>query len=861
MKKLLSIFFQPRAALAAGFMALACPPAFALTFTNNANIGPANTNYDGLDITVSNCTLVVDGSHAFNSLHVAAGGVLTHSFATNGTVSNIYYLTNEAQVLYGTTPVTLLNSNVITSTVIVTAYGTTNAYTNSQDYLLTSPDGIVTQLQRTTNSTIPDGGIVLVSYEGFGANQGTVPAGLNLTIAGNVQVDPGGIIFADGLGFDIAGVGAGSTGGGGSYGGVGGFSLTGGHGGTTFGLYNGQPSLGYGGGNGLLGPSAPGGAGGGLIQINSGGSVILNGVVTANGANGTNDQSGGGSGGGIFITANVLSGTGAISVNGGAGEPAYAGGGGGGRISLQYNATSFTGSMTAVGGIGYTAGSPGSVYTKLAGQNGLITYDNGGRHSGTNSVISLQNSATDLLIRSNASVTPSTSMTLGNLTVASNGFLTSSANPQGPQLIAITAFGAITVRTGGAIFADGLGYGQNGGTAPGHSINDNFYRPCGGGGYGGYGASSPSNSIATGGITYGTQASPNAFGSGGGSLTPYSIGGAGGGDIQINSEGGIVQVDGVISANGLNGSGIGGGGGSGGSIYISGGTLVGAGSITVNGGSGAVGVVGGGGGGRIHFNGPADLFAGNITAYGGDGGGRGGAGTVLVQVPGQDLQLIVDNGGHLGTNTLVQSASGTDLIVRGGGVACTTQSASFINLYVYSNGWIYPFASSVEESSGINFTFTGNATIQAGGGIIADFAGAQPGSGFSPGRNGEIGSTNVCGGGGHGGRGGNSFGNLGAGGSIMIPPLHLRNRAAAAAVRLFHFPRADLAAVLFCSRSRAPSKWMASSPPTAAAAPDWLAAAVPAAAFDSLRAPSPGWAPSPPTAAAGPVWAAAAAVE
>ena len=764
MKKLESILPQIRAALAAAVIAFTCHPAFSLTFTNNANIGPANTNYEGLDITVSNCTLVVDGSHAFNSLHITAGGVLTHSFATNGAVSNLYYLTNEAQVLYGTTPVTLLNSNVIAATVIVTAYGTTNVYTNGADYLLNSPDGIVTQLQRTTNSTIPDGGIVLVSYEGFGATQGTVPGGLNLTISGNVQVDAGGIIFADGLGYyseaprpGLAGSVSGA-GGGGAYGGSGGASATGAAGGQSFGGYNSQQSLGNNGGNGSFGL---GGAGGGLVQITSGGNGILNGLVTANGANGTNDGSGGGSGGGIFITANVISGSGAISANGGAGEPSYGGGGGGGRISLQYGATAFNGPTTAIGGIGFNNGGAGTIYTALNGQNSLLVIDNGGRHSSSNTVLTVQSSTVNLLIRSNATLMPFTPLTCGSLTVASNGLVV-----EGPSGLAINVSGPITVQKGGAISADGLGAPPGGGAAPGHSINDNLFRPCGGGGYGGYGASSPSNSLATGGATYGTQTAPSASGSGGGSLTPYSIGGAGGGAIQINCLGVVVQVDGIISANGLNGSGTGGGGGSGGSLYINGGTLVGAGSISANGGSGAMGVGGGGGGGRIHFNGSANLFTGNITAYGGDGGARAGAGTVLIQVSGQNTQLIVDNGGHFGTNTVVQSANATDLIVRGGGVACATEIVTFANLYVNSNGWIFPFFSQGSQGGQIGLSLTGNATIQAGGGIIADSAGFPAGQGENngAGRIGEIGSTNLCGGGGHGGPGGNSFGNYALGG-------------------------------------------------------------------------------------------------
>ena len=88
---------------------------------------------------------------------------------------------------------TLLNSNILTGTVLVTDSGSTIIYTNGVDYLLTSPDGILTQLQRTTNSTIPDGADVLVSYDVL---LGVLPAGFNLSVTGNVEVAVGGAINA-----------------------------------------------------------------------------------------------------------------------------------------------------------------------------------------------------------------------------------------------------------------------------------------------------------------------------------------------------------------------------------------------------------------------------------------------------------------------------------------------------------------------------------------------------------------------------------------------------------------------------------------------------------------------------------------
>jgi hypothetical protein len=762
-KLFLSLLSQTRRALTAGVIALACIPAFATTFTNNTSIGVGYTNYDGTAIVVTNCTVTVDGPHTFSSVLVAAGGVLTHWFSPSGTVSSLHFITNESQVLSGTNLVTLLNSNVVTATVAVTDSSGTIDYTNGLDYLLSSPDGILTQLQRTTNSSIPDGATVLVSYEALF----TAPAGLTLTVTGNVEVDVGGAINANGIGYGGGlGAGAGNSGSGSfqdgsgaGYGGGGGMSSSNALGGGTYGSFAQPANLGSGGGASYAGS---GGAGGGMIEIVAGGGVIANGPISANGANGTNARSGGGSGGSVWLAALTLSGSGAITANGGSGDPTHGGGGGGGRIAIQCGATSFAGSMTAHGGAGANIGGAGTVYTQLTGQNGLLVVDNGGQ-SGGNTSLAIANSTINVLVQGSASVTPSGAWTVGNLTIASNGLVQASSM----NTLTLTAAGAITIEAGGSLLANAAGYAGNAGPGAGRAYNSGLY-PCGGGGYGGNGAaSSPTN--GAGGTTYGSQSAPSAPGSGGGTSLSYSFGGNGGGVIQITSLSGIVQVDGIVAANGGNGSGSGGGGGSGGSIWLTGGTLLGSGSITANGGNGADSVGGGGGGGRIDINPTANLFDGTISAYGGGGGGNwGGAGTVLIQATGQN-QLILDNDGHAGTNTLVQSASGTDLIVRGGAVGSASSSVIFANLFLNSNGWLFPAVNSpLGPAYTMIFTFTGNATVQAGGGIIADFAGYAGGQGPGQGHSyyDQVGFTNYCSGAGHGGYGGSSFGNHAAGGTI-----------------------------------------------------------------------------------------------
>ncbi len=753
---------RTRSAFGAGIISLACLPAFATTFTNNTAITVGNTNYDGTDIVITNCTVTVDGPHAFSSVRVASGGVLTHSFSPNGSISNLLFVTNEAQVLTGTNLVTLANSNVITTTVSVTDVTGVILYASGLDYLLSSPDGILFQLQRTTNSAIPSGATVLVNYESL---LGTLSAGFNLSVAGNVQVDVGGAINADGAGYGGgAGPGAGHSAGspmdgsGGGYGGNGGTSSSNAVGGLTYGSYALPMNLGSSGGVSYAGV---GGAGGGSIQIIAGGSLVVNGSISANGAGGTNSRSGGGSGGSILIAGVTFSGSGTITAKGGAGEPSHGGGGGGGRISLQSGATSFTGSMSACGGAGATIGGAGTIYKKVSGQNGLLIVDNGGQ-PGINTILSISDSTVKVLIQGNAGVMPSGAWTVGNLTVASNGLLQATTT----TMLSLTAAGAITIEAGGAILANGAGYGslQGGGPGVGHFIGTPPDWTCGGGGYGGNGASgSLSNNI--GGSANGVQTSPTGFGSAGGSSTPYSTGGNGGGGIQITSLSGVVQVDGTISANGGNGSGLGGGGGSGGTISLTGGTLLGAGSITAGGGAGANSIGGGGGGGRIFLNPTGNLFAGAISATGGGGGNWGGAGTVVIVSAGKNTQLILDNGGNLGANTPVQVAGPTDLIVQNGAVGSSSSSISFVNLFVNSNGWLAPFYnSSAGPADSVNFTFTGNATIQGGGGIIADFAGSPAGQGTGEGRTGEVGSTNICSGAGHGGFGGNGFENVALGG-------------------------------------------------------------------------------------------------
>src|SRR6266481_2723669 len=61
--------------------------ASAIVFTNDTLISPLMTNYDGLDIVISNSVLTVDGPHSFASLRAATGSTLTHSASASGMVN------------------------------------------------------------------------------------------------------------------------------------------------------------------------------------------------------------------------------------------------------------------------------------------------------------------------------------------------------------------------------------------------------------------------------------------------------------------------------------------------------------------------------------------------------------------------------------------------------------------------------------------------------------------------------------------------------------------------------------------------------------------------------------------------------
>ncbi len=203
----------------------------------------------------------------------------------------------------------------------------------------------------------------------------------NDSILGNVEmkaldyitIDSGAVISADEKGYNSAeGPGKGQDGnlvsgaGGAGFGGSGnsGSGTDGGAGGSEYGTADScfPYSLGSGGGNGVSSMGEIkgfGGFGAGRIKIESH-SLIVNGLISASGGNGTYYDcwsAGGGSGGSLWLIADTLLGSGILRADGGLGATAsncHGGGASGGRISLARDVDYFTdnGSISVAGGEG-----------------------------------------------------------------------------------------------------------------------------------------------------------------------------------------------------------------------------------------------------------------------------------------------------------------------------------------------------------------------------------------------------------------------------------------------------------------------------------------------------------------------------
>jgi len=420
----------------------------------------------------------------------------------------------------------------------------------------------------------------------------------------------------------------------------------------------------------------------------------------------------------------------------------------------------FTGGLFARVGGGANYGGAGTIYLK-ADTNAVaqVLVDNGGSR-GTNSSLA-SSGLFDLTVSGGAVIEtptslPGTALQIRNLLIGSNSFLIGSRSL--PQQSSVLSVSNATILTGGGFVLDGQGFAGSQGAGAGRTTSSYYGSTGGGGGYAGYGGTSGFGSA--GGNSYGSVSSPTDLGSGGGfgSGTP-SLGGSGGGSLHL-SVNGVLALDGRISADGFPGVGQGSGGGSGGSIWVTAGNLSGRGGFSANGAAGDSPYGGGGGGGRIAVYYDGSQFTGTISARGGPGATYGGAGTVYLKSNNsQSGQVSVDNGGPLGTNTPLSLSSAFDLTVGGGAIVNPVPGIVVGNLLVQSNAWLSQLPLPHGNSQ---WTVSGNAIIQAGGGISLDGQGSLGGLGTG------AGDSNNNGGGGYGGYGGN-FPGGNAYGSLLQP--------------------------------------------------------------------------------------------
>jgi RHS repeat-associated protein len=364
--------------------------------------------------------------------------------------------------------------------------------------------------------------------------------------------------------------------------------------------------------------------------------VIVSGTLTNNGSISTNGgfgptalgsgNSGGGSGGSIYISTSVITGTGSISADAGTGVVS----GGGGRVAVYFNTnTGFNPAYITASGTGGGA-QPGSVMfinnttNSLLIPGGQLVMDQDSTLKFN--AISLQN-GTSLVMGGGATLTALDTLSLtGNSTIfmhskniTSPSRVIDSWNGQGATIVARN----MTIDVGSSINADGQGYSGTGCIASGDGPGGGplYCNNSGNGGsYGGRGGG-VSQAFMT---LYGSAASPVDLGSGGSGGYLTGLGGAGGGVVRLIVEESLAH-NGIISANGNNAY-LYSGGGSGGSIYITAGMISGSGSVTAKG--GASDCAGGGGRIALYFvtNNGFSLAA--LNADGGSGANNGQPGTV-----------------------------------------------------------------------------------------------------------------------------------------------------------------------------------------------------------------------------------------
>jgi phosphodiesterase/alkaline phosphatase D-like protein len=456
-------------------------------------------------------------------------------------------------------------------------------------------------------------GILTIVSGGTLTFDGNPLTGTGATVsATTITIDSGGTLSVNGKGYhsgdtNASGLGTGGTtsrGAGGGYGGRGGDTAAtyAGTGGAKYGSATSPVSLGSGGTK-----ASSDGAGGGALKINLSGTLTVNGTFSADGnAAGSNaTERGAGSGGSLWVNGGTLAGSGTIRANGGAGGTG-GGAGGGGRISLGVTSNSFSG-----------------VYQVSGGARGASS------HPGYSGTISFPTD-TDLTIAGAMTLGNDISYTFHTVTINSGGTLTldidPTANSNNGSGTTITT-GNLTVASGGTLTASAMGHTDTSSPASAKGSTGTSNR-VGGAGHGGAGgAGAVSFGSPAGGSAYDSSSNPVNPGSSCSSATTC-VSARGGGAMVINVKNNFVH-NGTISANTTANIPA-----SGGSINFTvknwSGTT---GTMTATGGSVTTGS-GGGAGGLIKvdyvnktYSGTAPSAAGG-TSTGGTPGASGSAGVV-----------------------------------------------------------------------------------------------------------------------------------------------------------------------------------------------------------------------------------------
>lgn len=568
--------------------------------TENLRLAATNTEYEGHDLLVRSARLEIEGAHNFGLLRVIGTG----------------------EVILPSEEVRFSGVEILDSGKLRIAGG---------GRLTVDGDLTLADQARATGEGVHRTEAVSGEWLGRGV----------AVSARNLRLSTGAVFEADAQGYiggwdrGRRGQGPGGGGPGGDFGPGGGA----GHGGdgarpaSRPQVYNGSAygdpmepvQLGSGGGGAEFGRS---GAGGGAIRLDIRGLLHLDGVIRANGEDGL-VNSGGGAGGSLLVHAEELGGEGVFEAKGGQGGGGGGGGAAGGRVAIYSRSSRYSGQARCsvegggAGGEGtlvfIDTSRPGtgvSIFQRLALPNattyhwGEIRVFSGGLLAlGTDTRLAVERDLTladdgEMVLGGGAwiGVTNHLHLSGSNALVAFRSKdQTAPIDGRWRGVGATLQAGQLTVHAQAGIRADGQGYagGQDRGRrgdGPGGGGPAGDFGVAGGGGYGGSGARPVFRPQVYGGPTNGNARLPLDLGSGGGGAE-YSTPGSGGGAIHL-IVGDRFLLDGVVSANGADGTGNA-GGGSGGSVLVQAGTLSGAGRIEALGGAGGPPNAGGGGGGRI----------------------------------------------------------------------------------------------------------------------------------------------------------------------------------------------------------------------------------------------------------------------